>query len=156
MTESKKLAIVFFVVVGFGAVALAVEWLWRRFSGWLALVIVSLLILMMALSIHPIRARDIDGRYAASPLKQWFDSLRSGKGPCCSDADGSAVADVDWESKDGRYRVRLEGQWWDVPVDAVITEPNRAGRTMVWPIIYRGLGAPVRIEIRCFIPGSMT
>ena len=77
-------------------------------------------------------ARD-DGRYANSPLKPWFDSLRSGKGPCCSDADGSVVADVDWESKDGHYRVRLWGQWIDVPDDAVITEPNRAGRTMVWP-----------------------
>ena len=43
------------------------------------------------------------------------------------------VADVDWESKDGHYRVRLEGQWIDVP-DDVITVPNRFGRTMVWPI----------------------
>ncbi len=63
-------------------------------------------------------ARD-DGRYANSPLKPWFDSLRSGKGLCCSDADGSVVSDVDWESKDGHYRVRLEGQWIDVPDDAV-------------------------------------
>ena len=78
-------------------------------------------------------ARD-DGRYASSPLKPWFDSLRSAKGLCCSDADGSVVSDVDWESKDGHYRVRLEGQWIDVPDDAVITVPNRAGRTMVWPV----------------------
>jgi hypothetical protein len=94
-------------------------------------------------------ARD-DGRYANSPLKSWFDSLRSGKGPCCSDADGSVVADVDWESKDGHYRVRLWGQWIDVPDDAVITEPNRAGRTMVWP-----MWSTVGISIRCFLPGSM-
>ncbi|XSC46617.1 hypothetical protein ACF1BQ_013035 [Bradyrhizobium sp. RDT10] len=95
-------------------------------------------------------ARD-DGRYANSPLKSWFDSLRSGKGPCCSDADGSAVADVDWESKDGHYRVRLHGEWIDVPDDAVITEPNRAGRTMVWP-----MWGTHGISIRCFLPGSMT
>ena len=95
-------------------------------------------------------ARD-DGRYANSPLKSWFDSLKSGKGPCCSDADGSAVSDVDWESKDGHYRVRLEGQWIDVPDDAVITEPNRVGRTMVWPI-----KGTLGITIRCFLPGSMT
>ena len=73
------------------------------------------------------------------------------KGPCCSDADGSVVSDVDWESKDGHYRVRLEGQWIDVPDDAVITVPNRAGRTMVWPV----KGA-LGISIRCFLPGSMT
>jgi hypothetical protein len=95
-------------------------------------------------------ARD-DGRYANSSLKSWFDSLKSGKGPCCSDADGSAVSDVDWESKDGHYRVRLEGQWIDVPEDAVITEPNRFGRTMVWPI-----KGTLGISIRCFMPGSMT
>ncbi|MHC2333992.1 hypothetical protein [Bradyrhizobium sp. USDA 4454] len=97
------------------------------------------------------QARDPDGRYANSPLKEWFDSLRSGKGPCCSDADGSAVSDVDWESKDGHYRVRLEGTWIDVPDEAVVTEPNRAGRAMVWPIkSYMG------VTIRCFMPGSMT
>jgi len=42
-------------------------------------------------------ARD-DGRYANSALKPWFDGLRSGKGPCCSDADGYALSDVDWQS----------------------------------------------------------
>jgi hypothetical protein len=34
--------------------------------------------------------------------------------------------------KNGHYRVRLENNWIDVPDDAIITEPNRAGRTMVW------------------------
>ena len=101
-------------------------------------------------------ARDLDGRYANSPLKGWFESLHSSKGPCCSDADGTAVADVDWESKDGHYRVRIQEQWWDVPDEAVITEPNRAGRTMVWPIYHWAVGAPLRLEIRCFMPGSMT
>jgi hypothetical protein len=114
-------------------------------------------------------ARDLDGRHAASPLKPWFDSLRSGKGPCCSDADGYSIADVDWETRDGHYRVRIprwrfdptkenpqppigtEMIWVDVEDDAVITEPNRAGRTMVWPIW--GFQGP---QVRCFMPGSMT
>jgi hypothetical protein len=105
---------------------------------------------------HDAAARDLDGRYANSPLKGWFESLRSGKGPCCSDADGTAVSDADWDTKDGHYRVRIEGQWWDVPDEAVIKEPNRAGRTMVWPIYYWAVGAPLRLEIRCFMPGTMT
>src|SRR5260221_13973923 len=67
-------------------------------------------------------------------LNKWFDSLASGKGPCCSNADGLMVPDVDWESKGGHYRVRLDGVWVDVPDDAVVTVPNRDGRTMVWPI----------------------
>jgi hypothetical protein len=95
-------------------------------------------------------ARD-DGRYTGSPLKPWFDTLKSAKGLCCSVADGFVVADPDWESKDGHYRVRLDGEWIMVPDDAVVTEPNRAGRTMVWPI-----KGPSGISIRCFLPGSMT
>src|ERR1019366_3560950 len=81
----------------------------------------------------------------------WFNHLASGRGLCCSMADGEAVADPDWESKEGHYRVRLDNKWVDVPDDAVITEPNRAGRTMVWPL---WIGADV--SVRCFMPGSMT
>ena len=112
---------------------------------------IGFVVLLLPFASYPGHARDPDGRYANSPLKQWFDSLKSGKGPCCSDADGSAVSDVDWETKAGHYRVRLEGEWLDVPDDAVITEPNRVGRTMVWPL--RGWGG---VSIRCFMPGSMT
>ena len=32
-------------------------------------------------------------------LNEWFNRLASGKGLCCSFADGSVVSDVDWESK---------------------------------------------------------
>lgn len=123
----------------------------QRVGRWKEPLIIGSVLLMLPLASAPSEARDLDGRYANSPLKQWFDSLRSGKGPCCSDADGSAVSDVDWESKGGHYRVRIDGEWHDVPEDAVITEPNRVGRTMVWPIRgYQGL------SIRCFMPGSMT
>ena len=103
---------------------------------------------LMAASVH---ARD-DGRYANSPLKPWFDSLRSkAGGACCSNADGMALSDVDWDMREGHYRVRLDGEWIDVPDDAVVTEPNRAGRTMVWPYYVNG-----HALIRCFLPGTMT
>jgi hypothetical protein len=110
------------------------------------------LALWLALASHPGHARD-RGQFAnSSPeLKAWFDGLKSGKGPCCSDADGTAVSDVDWQSANGHYRVRLDGEWVDVPDDAVITGPNRVGRTMVWPL--RGY---LGLTIRCFVPGSMT
>ena len=67
------------------------------------------------------------------------------------DGDGSAAADADWDTKDGHYRVRLEGDWVDVPEDAVVAGPNRAGRTVVW--LYYIDGHP---QVRCFIPGTMT
>jgi hypothetical protein len=131
---------------------------WRRVA---SLACASALI---ALAVPVGHARD-RGQFVSTnaDLKAWFDGLRSGKGPCCSDADGSALSDADWESKDGHFRVRvprlgyvLDGQqqelvWVDVPEEAVISEPNRVGRTMVWPIYgYTG------VTIRCFMPGSMT
>lgn len=94
-------------------------------------------------------ARD-DGRYADSPLKAWFDRLASGKGPCCSFADGTSVQDVDWEVRDGQYRVRLHGAWIDVPPSALVTEPNRFGPAVVWPY----LDADGVTQIRCFLPGA--
>lgn len=93
-----------------------------------------------------------DRHYAVtSEQKTWFDSLKSGKGPCCSDADGSVLSDLDWEVNDGHYRVRIEGQWIDVPDEAVLKQPNIYGPTMVWPMHYNGM-----LQIRCFIPGVMT
>src|SRR4051794_3065321 len=52
-----------------------------------ALLLIS--ILLMASTIG--NARNFDGRYSESPLKPWFDKLRSALGPCCSDADGYAI-----------------------------------------------------------------
>jgi hypothetical protein len=105
--------------------------------------------IVAVLLIGSVKARDLDNRYNDSGLKHWFDQLASGKGRCCSIADGQIVADSDWDSRDGHYRVRLNGSWVDVPDDAVIAEPNRAGATMVWPLnSFDGLG------IRCFMPAT--
>ena len=96
-------------------------------------------------------ARD-DGRFANSPLKPWFDRLASGKGLCCSFADGVSVQDVDWDTQEGHYRVRIQGQWLVVPDDAVVAEPNRFGPAVVWPYNDRHGNT----QIRCFIPGAGT
>jgi hypothetical protein len=65
------------------------------------------------------------GRYTNDPLKYWFDNLTSSNGRCCSFADGVSVGEVEWDSDDGHYRVRLHGQWVNVPNSSVVTEPNR-------------------------------
>jgi hypothetical protein len=116
------------------------------------------LIAAIALAILPALGRDVDGRYKESPLHDWFEHLASGKGLCCSYADCYVIQDADWESEDGHYRVRVPNApssenlvWVDVPDEAIITEPNKAGRTMVWPLYSFG-----RVSIRCFMPGSMT
>jgi hypothetical protein len=119
----------------------------------------------MGLWLMPLLAmgRDLDGRYANSPLKPWFDQLKSRHGLCCSFADGYVVEDAGWEAKNGHYRVRLPKShhskimvWVDVPENSVITEPNKVERTMVWPVYFEDDTGDQYILIRCFMPGSMT
>lgn len=115
----------------------------------------KLFLVLLLTTASPLFARD-RGQFANSTpeMKAWFDALKSGRGPCCSDADGVVVSDGDWDTKDGRYRVRLDGEWADVPDDAVVKEPNRAGRAMVWSMPFRA--EDDAFTIRCFMPGSMS
>jgi hypothetical protein len=73
----------------------------RRESVVMRIVLILLLLCTPALAHDP----------SHPELNDWFNKLQSGRGLCCSFADGFAVSDVDWESKDGRYRVRLENIW---------------------------------------------
>jgi len=114
-----------------------------------AVAAVILLIFLSFATLKHAHARD-DGRYANEPLHQWFDQLASGKGLCCSFADGFSVQDVDWDTQDGRYRVHLRGEWIVVPENALVTEPNRFGPAVVWP--YQD--AEGVTQIRCFLPGA--
>ena len=111
----------------------------------------ALVLYLTTLVSNQLNARD-DGRFANSPLKPWFDRLASGKGLCCSFADGFSVQDVDWDTQDGQYRVRIYGQWFVVPDDAVVAEPNRFGPAVVWPYNDRYGNT----QIRCFMPGAGT
>ncbi|MCP1766040.1 hypothetical protein [Bradyrhizobium japonicum] len=92
-----------------------------------------------------------DGRYDKTPLHSWFESLQSEFGKCCTDVDGYIVSDADWESNNGSYRVRIDNEWVNVPDGAVVKQPNRFGRTMVWRHYIDG-----HPRVRCFMPGSMT
>ncbi len=96
-----------------------------------------------------------NGQYANSPLKGWFETLTDKRGfGCCAMADGQALEDPDWQTTsdpDNPYRVRVNGEWLDVPVQAVITEPNQANKTMLWMVhIYNGGD-----QVRCFLPGAL-
>ena len=114
------------------------------------IVVAVLLILLLAWSYaYP---RDPQHQYDSSPNHEWVKSLHSPRGDwCCDITDGHAVLDADWDSKDGHYRVRVEGQWVDVPDSAVIAEPNRLGQTIVW--LTHVSGVPI---VTCFLPGALT
>lgn len=108
-----------------------------------------LLTVLLCIVASPLLARD-NGSFADSPLKPWFDKLASGRGLCCSFADGVTIKDVDWDTKDGHYRVYLDNQWIVVPDNAVVTEPNIYKRAVVWP--YQDMNGST--QIRCFMPGG--
>ena len=114
--------------------------------------------LALLLAAAVILVRDPTGKWANDPLQPWFQSLQNKDGfYCCARADGHPLADGEWDIKDNHYRVFLEGEWIDVPDDAVISGPNKFGKAIVW------LRADAHItsgeiqnitRIRCFIPGS--
>lgn len=123
------------------------------------------LILAAILAMVPLRhahARDLDGHYAKQDpaMHAWFDGLTSGRGSCCSNADGIAVEDVDYDTNctkpNCHYRVRLLGEWHDVDDDALVTVPNLFGRAVVWPVFQDDEnGKHVGVTyIRCFMPGA--
>ncbi len=114
-------------------------------------------VLAACLAPSPSASRDLDGKWdAADPtLHAWFNGLASGKGLCCSFADGQSVEDVNWDTKDGHYRVKLYGQWIDVPDEALVTVPNKFGPAVVWP--YQQFDEQTKsykTAIRCFLPGA--
>ena len=65
-------------------------------------------------------------------------------------SDGEVITDADWESYQGRHRVRIDGRWIVVEPWAVVDTPHIDGRTVVWP--YRKDGIVI---IRCFMPRTM-
>ena len=111
--------------------------------------LVALFLLLAFPSI--LNARD-DGRYSGDALKAWFNSLASGKGLCCSVADGRTVSDPDWGTHEDHYWVVLEGIRYAVPNEAVVGVPNRFGAAVVWPV----RASDGTLTIRCFMPGSGT
>jgi hypothetical protein len=108
------------------------------------------LLLVIAIGFVAIKAASAHD-HSRPDLKPWFESLRSRAGAyCCDGSDYTRLEDVDWESRDGGYRVRIDGQWVDVPEGALVDGPNKAGVTMVWPWFENGKPA-----VRCFKPGTM-
>ena len=123
-----------------------------------------------------------DAQMLQSDASDWMRKLESKKGLCCTQNEGSTLKDVDWSVADGmvdakgdhiecvmtpiekatgagpgKYCVRIEGQWWNVPDKAVIEESNKYGPAVVWPIWNAPHGGAVEITgIRCFMPGSFS
>lgn len=90
--------------------------------------------------------RDLEGRYQASDLHDWYSRQKNIVGQlCCSDADGHEVES--WGHGPNGYWVEFDGKRHDVPASALVNGAHPQGKAVVW--IY-----PIGTEvIRCFMPG---
>ncbi|WLB49244.1 hypothetical protein QIH93_15120 [Bradyrhizobium ottawaense] len=81
-------------------------------------------------------------------LDGWFKSLHSKGGAWCCNGDDAEEAE--WDTAGGKYRVKIDGQWIDIPDEAIVEGPNRVGGARVWSMHQDGKPA-----VRCFLPGSL-
>src|SRR3954462_12087857 len=47
--------------------------------------------------------------YQYPELDSWYESLHSGKGPCCDGSDAKRIDDADWETNDLHWPYYLNG-----------------------------------------------
>ena len=85
-------------------------------------------------------------------IRNWVNGLKDANGySCCATADGWQPEEVYWDADTSGYRVQWHGEWFRVPDEALIKQPNRLGYPTVW-IAYKD-GKPF---VRCFLPGGGT
>jgi hypothetical protein len=105
---------------------------------------------------HPANAEDRGQLGPVAPeVKAWASTLVNKlRQDCCSSADGWKPEEIEYDIAGSKYRVRIEGEWYEVPDDAVIEVPNRFGFPVVWYYRTWDNGIRASVKIRCFIPGA--
>jgi hypothetical protein len=118
-----------------------------------AIILAALALAAYAFSLGGAWARDTGQIPPDVPdyIRSWFKGVRSPHGvPCCDIADGHRTT---WDKHPGsdNYWVPIEGEWREVPPEAVVYNAgNPVGEAVVW---YVRQGADV-YYIRCFVPGG--
>jgi hypothetical protein len=116
-----------------------------------------LFVIASFLAVAPITqapARDYGQYRDTDPaLRRWIEGLKDKTGHgCCETADGHP-AEYEWDMAGNRFRVRIEGEWYTVPAEAVIEGPNKLGYATVWYWTSWELDGKPNFHIRCFLPG---
>jgi hypothetical protein len=127
-------------------------WWTERYKVAMTLVVFAIGLMTMY-ACHPANAHDL----SKPELDKWFQGLSSPNGGlCCDGRDAKELDDSDWDTKDNHYRVRLNGEWYDVPDNAVVKEKNLVGRALVWVLAVpmSSYVAGRRATIKCFLPGT--
>lgn len=101
------------------------------------------------LTLEMVRARDLDGRYANSPHKDWFDAQHNARGTsCCHEGDAHRY--------DGDYTLNQDGSVTlgngrALPEWMVLKGTNPTGAAIYW---FRDYENGQRTDY-CFSPGTM-
>ncbi|WP_155253466.1 hypothetical protein [Bradyrhizobium japonicum] len=110
--------------------------------------VASAVLLLLAITVGPAPARDLDGRYANSPHKEWFSQQRNSVGmSCCDESDGHRFYGDYVIKEDGS--VVVEGH--TIESYKVLKGPNPVG-SAVWWYVDTAYG---RVTY-CFMPGPLT
>jgi hypothetical protein len=118
----------------------------RGGTGWIITILAGIIALVFLVSSLVNRARAHDHNHAE--LDGWFKSLHSKAGAWCCNGDDAEEAE--WDTSGGKYRVKIDGQWIDVPSEAIVEGPNKVGGARVWRSYADG-----HPGVRCFLPGSL-
>lgn len=111
---------------------------------WPALVVLGLLLLCCVAL-----ARDSGQWSQADPsIRDWVRGLKDNLGvSCCDEADAEEVEG--WTFGADGYKVKVKGEWLDVPKSAQLDIPNKLGFARVWLMHVNG-----KLSVRCFIAGA--
>jgi len=112
-----------------------------------------------SLSVHAAAYENVLAAFAATHIKRFgfaaaarsvvIEAVRVEARMASIDAISLRMPELRSESELPSSARAWFGEWLDVPNDAVLTEPNRDGRTLVWIFHTNG-----RAVVRCFIPGA--
>lgn len=112
---------------------------------WLVLAVASI-VLLFCISLYPVFAHDHNN----PERTDWLKSLHSQNKTWCCDGNDTDIIEQ-WETRNGRYRVRFRGEWYDVPDSAVVDGPNKGGDALLW--MNKGYSG---LSVRCFMPGALS
>lgn len=119
----------------------------RGSAGWIIFILACILSLVFLISALVGRAEAHDHNHP--DLNGWFRSLHSKGGAWCCNGDDAEEAE--WDTAGDKYHVRIDGEWIDVPDEAIVEGPNKVGVAKVWRSYMDG-----HPGVRCFMPGSLT
>jgi len=116
--------------------------------------LIAFLLVLLAGSVADAPARN-HGQYRDidPAVRQWVQGLKDKTGQGCCDTTDGVPAEYEWDIAGERYKVRIEGEWFVVPDEAVIDGPNELGYATVWYWLSWEMDGTMIAHIRCFLPG---